>query len=67
MSCNVQIMVAIIFFIVPSKQEDGQKIMDWATAKKLNWDVIILLGGGCQFYPILAPSVAINFSGTQTC
>jgi hypothetical protein len=58
---NVQILVAIIFFLVPSRQEDGQKIMDWATAKKLHWDVMILLGGGSQFYPILAPSVAMNF------
>lgn len=42
----MQIMVAILFFLVPSGIEKGDMLMDWGTCKKLHWDVLILLGGG---------------------
>lgn len=46
LSSDMQIMVAILFFLVPSGLEKGDMLMDWGTCKKLHWDVLILLGGG---------------------
>jgi sodium-dependent dicarboxylate transporter 2/3/5 len=36
---------AILLFLIPSKNEKEKKIMDWETALKLPWGVIILFGG----------------------
>lgn len=36
---------ALILFLIPA-QSKGKKIMDWESAKKLPWGVLILFGGG---------------------
>ncbi|MDW7694414.1 SLC13 family permease [Flammeovirgaceae bacterium SG7u.111] len=41
----IAIAGAIVLFIIPSK-EKGQALMDWETAKKLPWGVLLLFGGG---------------------
>jgi di/tricarboxylate transporter len=43
---NLQIVMAILLFLVPNKMAEEQKLMDWSTCKQLPWDVILLLGGG---------------------
>ncbi len=43
---TVAITMAIILFIIPSKKEKGGFIMDWKTAEKLPWEIILLFGGG---------------------
>lgn len=41
---TVAISVSLLFFFIPSK--NGKFIMDWDTAKRLPWGIIILFGGG---------------------
>lgn len=36
---------ALLLFVVPAKS-GGSKLMDWKTAKKLPWGVLLLFGGG---------------------
>ncbi len=44
----VAILVAIAAFLVPSggRKEEPRRIMDWATAQKLPFDILFLLGAG---------------------
>ena len=43
---TVAIFVSLILFIWPSKNKKGGKIMDWETANKLPWNIVLLFGGG---------------------
>jgi sodium-dependent dicarboxylate transporter 2/3/5 len=43
---TVAIFISIILFLVPSKNEPGQRIMDWGTAAKIPWNIVLLFGGG---------------------
>ncbi len=41
----IAIFGAIILFVIPSKTK-GQMLMDWESASKLPWGILILFGGG---------------------
>jgi len=43
---TVAIAIAIFLFIIPSKNKQGTRIMDWKTANKLPWHIVLLFGGG---------------------
>lgn len=51
----IAMSTAIILFILPANKS-GERIMDWDTAKKLPWDILILFGGGL--------SLSAQFSNT---
>ncbi|KAG2584883.1 tonoplast dicarboxylate transporter-like [Panicum virgatum] len=43
---TVTIMMATLLFIIPSGKNNGEKLMDWNKCRKLQWDIILLLGAG---------------------
>ena len=43
---TVAILVAIVLFIVPSEQREGEFLLDWKTAERIPWEIILLFGGG---------------------
>jgi sodium-dependent dicarboxylate transporter 2/3/5 len=43
---TVAVFMAILLFLLPSKKGKGEKILDWATASKLPWNILLLFGGG---------------------
>lgn len=43
---TVAIFIAILLFILPAGGRQGERIMEWKTAKKLPWHIILLFGGG---------------------
>jgi len=43
---TVAIMMAVILFFIPSKSERSLKILNWETAGKLPWHIVLLFGGG---------------------
>jgi sodium-dependent dicarboxylate transporter 2/3/5 len=43
---TVAIFISIILFIVPSPSRHGERIMDWKTARKIPWNIVLLFGGG---------------------
>ncbi|XP_024310988.1 tonoplast dicarboxylate transporter isoform X2 [Brachypodium distachyon] len=43
---TVTIMMATLLFIIPSGKGDGEKLMDWGKCRKLQWNIILLLGAG---------------------
>lgn len=38
--------MATLLFIIPSKKQHGEKLMDWNKCKKLPWNIVLLLGAG---------------------
>ncbi len=43
---TVAISIAILLFLIPSKNGNSKFIMDWKTAESIPWDIILLFGGG---------------------
>ncbi len=43
---TVAIFISIILFIIPSPGHKGERIMDWETAKRIPWNIVLLFGGG---------------------
>jgi sodium-dependent dicarboxylate transporter 2/3/5 len=42
----VAIAMAVLLFIIPAKRDGAATIMDWETASRLPWNIILLFGGG---------------------
>jgi sodium-dependent dicarboxylate transporter 2/3/5 len=40
------IFISLILFIWPSKSKKGEQIMNWKTANRLPWNIVLLFGGG---------------------
>lgn len=43
---TVAIAMAVLLFVIPSKQEPGSFLMDWKAAEDIPWEIILLFGGG---------------------
>lgn len=43
---TVAILIAVILFIIPSKTSQGERLMNWETANRLPWHIVLLFGGG---------------------
>jgi len=43
---TIAIAIAMLLFIIPSRRKKGERLMDWKTASKLHWGIVILFGGG---------------------
>jgi len=43
---TIAISGALLLFLIPSRSVRGDFLLDWETAVKIPWDIIILFGGG---------------------
>jgi len=43
---TVAILMATSLFLIPSQKKKGKFLMNWKTAKKIPWEIILLFGGG---------------------
>ena len=43
---TVAVMMSLVLFLIPSKQNKGEALMDWEMVKKMPWGIILLFGGG---------------------
>jgi len=43
---TIAIAVAMILFLWPSRTRPQERLMDWKTATRLHWGIVILFGGG---------------------
>ncbi|MSP70459.1 MAG: SLC13/DASS family transporter [Bacteroidetes bacterium] len=42
----VAVFISVLLFIIPSKNIPNSSIMDWNTASRIPWGIILLFGGG---------------------
>lgn len=43
---TVAIMMSVILFFIPAGKSSKKKLMDWETASKIPWNIVLLFGGG---------------------
>jgi sodium-dependent dicarboxylate transporter 2/3/5 len=43
---TIAIAGAVLLFLIPSDLKKGEFLLDWSTAVRIPWDVILLFGGG---------------------
>lgn len=43
---TVAIFIALILFVIPSTTKKGEQLMNWETANKIPWGIVLLFGGG---------------------
>ena len=53
---GIAIGAAILLFLLPSGSDKGVRLLDWETAKRAPWAVLILFGGGLS----LAHAIAVS-------
>lgn len=67
--CNVmQVMVAVLLFIIPNMKREGEKLMSWNDCKKLPWNLVLLFGAGFAIADGVQSSGLADFlSGILNC
>ncbi len=43
---TVAIAIASVLFLLPARTGTNERLMDWDTAKRLHWGIVLLFGGG---------------------
>ncbi len=43
---TVAIFISLLLFVIPSRARPGDRLMEWATASRLHWGIVLLFGGG---------------------
>jgi solute carrier family 13 (sodium-dependent dicarboxylate transporter), member 2/3/5 len=57
---------ALLLFIIPAGRQTGAFVMDWKTATKLPWGVLILFGGGLSLATAIEANGVAEFLAAQT-
>ncbi|MCF3649878.1 SLC13 family permease [Synoicihabitans lomoniglobus] len=63
---TIAIAGAFVLFLLPDRDRPGQPIMNWATARALPWDVLLLFGGGLSLAGRIQSSGLSVWLGDQT-
>lgn len=61
----IAILFAAILFIIPSKNNKGDYLLDWDTAVKLPWGILLLFGGGLAIAAGFVDSGLSQWIGSQ--
>ncbi len=61
----IAMTAAIILFIIPSKNNKGDHLLDWNTAVKLPWGILLLFGGGLAIASGFSQSGLSEWIGNQ--
>jgi len=43
---TVALVAVVLLFLIPSGAGEGKRLLDWETAKRIPWGVLLLFGGG---------------------
>ncbi|PBB05102.1 SLC13 family permease [Salimicrobium humidisoli] len=61
----IALTASVILFIIPAKNEKGGRILDWDTAVKLPWGILLLFGGGLAIAGGFSASGLSEWLGNQ--
>ena len=53
---GIALGAAVLLFVLPAARGGGERVLDWATAGRLPWDVLLLFGGGLSLADGIAES-----------
>jgi len=62
---TVAISMSLLLFLIPSKKNKGEVLMDWETVKKMPWGIILLFGGGFALASGFKVSGLASFLGDE--
>jgi sodium-dependent dicarboxylate transporter 2/3/5 len=62
---GIAVICALVLFITPVRIDRGEFLMDWETAVKLPWGLLILFGGGLSLAATLGATGFSEFLGSQ--
>jgi len=63
---GIAMLAAIALFVAPVERAQGTRAMDWATARHLPWDVLILFGGGLSLAAAIQANGVADLLGAMT-
>lgn len=55
----IALIGALLLFVLPAKDVEGERLLDWNTARGIPWDILLLFGGG------LSLAAAVTASGAD--
>lgn len=61
----IAISGAVILFLIPAKSKAGEKLLNWESAVKLPWGIILLFGGGLSLAAGFKNSGLAEWIGNQ--
>lgn len=62
---GIAMIAALAVFVLPVKPRECQFVMDWSTAERLPWGVLILFGGGLALAAAVQANGVAEFLGAQ--
>ena len=62
---TVAIFIALVLFLIPSRERPGEFVMDWQRAQDIPWEIILLFGGGFALASGFKESGLSNWFGEQ--
>jgi len=60
---GIAMLAAIALFVIPVDRANGTRTMNWDTAKKLPWGVLMLFGGGLTLASAIEANGVSNYLG----
>lgn len=61
----IAVVGAVLLFIIPSKADKSKALLDWDTAVRLPWGIILLFGGGLAIASAFGESGLAQWIGQQ--
>ncbi|MFP3396668.1 DASS family sodium-coupled anion symporter [Brevibacterium sp. SIMBA_078] len=63
---GIAMVVGLLLFLIPGGANRGVRLLDWETAEKLPWGVLLLFGGGLALSAQFSESGLTEWIGTTT-
>ena len=63
---GIAMVIGLLLFLIPGGANRGVRLLDWATAEKLPWGVLLLFGGGLALSAQFSSSGLTEWIGTST-
>jgi sodium-dependent dicarboxylate transporter 2/3/5 len=62
---GIAVIAGLVLFIIPTGRRRGEYVMDWATASKIPWGILLLFGGGLSLAAAIEVTGVAEYLGVQ--